>query len=279
MNAEGRIERFDRVAESRFPISVSSRSAAAHEISAATVAEQLVSLKAPRSVAADQYRALRHNVESCRKGTNPYVMAITSPTPGDGKTVTTLNLAGAFAQEEDARVLVIDADLRRGSVASYLGLPRHPTPGLGDALRDSRHDLSHVVRRVKDLNLWIVPAGTPNSAPYELLSSQRFETLLQDARRDFSCVLIDTPPCVLVPDCRVVERLVDGCLLVIAAHKTPRKLVAEALHELDRTKMLGVVFNADDHASARYYGYGSYYEAPSARSRRVAWWKRLTGVR
>ena len=139
---------------------------------------------------------------------------------------------------------------------------------------------SDVVRRIKDANLWIVTAGTPNSAPHELLSSQRFDTLLQDARRDFSCVLIDTPPCVLMPDCRVIERLVDGFLLVIAAHKTPRKLVAEALHELDRTKMLGVVFNADDLAGSRYYGYyGGYYEAPSARSRRAAWWKRLRGAR
>jgi protein-tyrosine kinase len=274
--AEGLIDRFDRSVESRFPLSVSTRTAAAHEIPAAAIAEQLVSLNAPTSVAADQYRALRHNIESLRRQPGCCVMAITSPTPGDGKTVTTLNLAGTFAQEENARVLVLDADLRRASVASYLGFSRHPTPGLGDALRDSRHDLRAIARRVKDRNLWIVPAGTPESAPYELLNSHRFETLLEEARRDFGMVLIDTPPCVLMPDCRLIERLVDGCLLVIAAHKTPRQLVAEALRELNRTKLLGVVFNADDHASSRYYGYyGEYGAGSTTESSRASWWTRL----
>jgi capsular exopolysaccharide synthesis family protein len=278
MNAEGLVERFDRIAESPFSVSVSPRSVASPEISVADVAEQLVSLNDLMSVAADQYRLLRHNIASLRKDSEPYVMAITSPTPGDGKTVTTLNLAGAFAQEDDARVLVIDADLRRASVASYLGLHGRAMPGLADALRESRYDLSHVVCRVRDFNLWVVPAGTPDSAPYELLNSHRLETLVQDARRDFSCVLIDTPPCVLMPDCRLIERLVDGFLLVIAAHKTPRKLVAEALRELGRTKMLGVVFNGDERASSSYYSYGGYCEASAKRSHRGTWWKWLVGA-
>jgi Mrp family chromosome partitioning ATPase len=72
--------------------------------------------------------------------------------------------------------------------------------------------------------------------------------------------------------------LVDGFLLVIAAHKTPRRLVAEALQELPRTKTLGLVFNADDRASSSYYGYsGGYYDDSARRSRRGAWWKRVVG--
>jgi receptor protein-tyrosine kinase len=279
MTAEGRVERFDRIAEPRFPASIASRGVAGHEILASSVAEPLVSLNAPTTAAADQYRALRHNLEGLRESSASYVMAITSPSPGDGKTVTTLNLAGALAEKDDARVLVIDADLRRASVAAYLGLHGHPTPGLADALRDPRYDLSHIVRRVKDTNLWIALAGTPVSAPHELLSSQRFGALLEDARREYTWVLIDTPPCVLMPDCHLIERLVDGYLLVIAAHKTPRRLVAEALHELPRTKTLGVVFNGDDRASSRYYGYSDGYYVDSARSRRGAWWKRVLGVR
>jgi capsular exopolysaccharide synthesis family protein len=280
MSAEGRIERFDRTAEPRFPAGVPSRAGGSHEILPASVAEPLVSLNAPTTVAADQYRALRHNLESLRESSSPYVLAITSPSPGDGKTVTTLNLAGTLAEKDDARILVIDADLRRASVAAYLGLPGHPTPGLADALRDPRIDLSHIVRRVRGVNLWIALAGTPGSAPHELLTSPRFGALLDDARREFSGVLIDTPPCVLMPDCRLIERLVDGFLLVIAAHKTPRRLVAEALRELPRTKTLGVVFNADDRASSSYYGYsGGYYDDDSARrSPRGAWWKRMLGV-
>ena len=279
MTLDGRVERFDRIAEPRFPAGVPSRAAVSHEILPASVAESLVTLNAPASVAADQYRALRHNLESLRESPAPYVIAITSPSPGDGKTVTTLNLAVALAEKDDARVLVIDADLRRASVAAYLGLPGHPTPGLADALREPRYDLGGIVRRVRGHNLWIALAGTPGSAAPELLSSARFGALVDDARREFSWVLIDTPPCVLMPDCRLLERLVDGFVLVIAAHKTPRRLVAEALHELPRAKTLGVVFNADDRASSSYYGYsGGYYDDSARRSRRGGWWTRVLGV-
>src|SRR5947209_7510156 len=86
------------------------------------ISEQLVSLHDPDSFAADQYRTLRHTVDQFRKESNLQVLGVTSPAPGDGKTVTTLNLAGALAQAPDSRVLVIDADLRRPSVARYLGL-------------------------------------------------------------------------------------------------------------------------------------------------------------
>jgi capsular exopolysaccharide synthesis family protein len=222
------------------------------------IAEQLVSLVAPGSVAADQYRALRHTIESLRKDAKIQAIAVTSPSPGDGKTVTTLNLAGALAQGQDARVLVVDADLRKPSVATYLALDGLRSPGLSDALRDSRYQLNQIVRHLKGFNLWVVPAGPPELTPYELLSSTRFDDLMREARRDFDCVLVDTPPSLVMPDCRLIERWVDGVVLVVAAHKTPRGLVAEALSQLDPAKMLGVVFNADDQPRASAYGYYGY---------------------
>jgi succinoglycan biosynthesis transport protein ExoP len=81
---------------------------------------------------------------------------------------------------------------------------------------------------------------------------------MREARRDFDCVLVDTPPSLLLPDTRLIERWVDGIVLVVAAHKTPRKLVAEALNVLDPAKMLGVIFNADDQPTSSYYGYYGY---------------------
>jgi capsular exopolysaccharide synthesis family protein len=222
------------------------------------IAEQLVSLVAPASVAADQYRALRYSVDSLRKDSDIHVIAVTSPSPGDGKTVTTLNLAGALAQAQGARVLVIDADLRKPSVASYLALDGLRSPGLSDALRDPRYDLHQIVRHLKGFNLWVVPAGAPEPAPYELLCSSRLDVLLRAARREFDFVIVDTAPSVLLPDFRLIERCVDGFLLVVAAHKTPRKLVAEALDQLDAAKMLGVVFNGDDERTSSYYGYYGY---------------------
>jgi capsular exopolysaccharide synthesis family protein len=218
---------------------------------------------------------LRHVVERLRQESDLHVVAITSPSPGDGKTVTTLNLAGALAQSSDARVLVIDADLRRPSVSEYLGLNRR-LPGLAEALGRPEYTLASVARRLDGFNLSVLPAGQPQIAPYELLNSPRLEELLQDARRHFDCVIIDTPPCVPLPDCRLIERSIDGLLVVVAAHRTPRKRLAEALNLIDPAKLIAVVFNADDHSAAEYgYGYYGYYSSTDPHALRPPWWRRL----
>jgi len=223
------------------------------------ISEKLVSLVAPQSYAAEQYRALRHIIERRRRDNGYHVIAVTSPCPGDGKTVTALNLAGALAQAADSRVLIIDADLRRPSVAECLGLERPWSPGLSEAILDPDLELTAIVRLVEGFNLSVLPAGTPQAAPYELLNSPRLEALVREARRHFDCVLIDTPPVVPFPDSRLLERLVDAFLLVIAAHRTPRKLVAEALNLLDPGKIAGAVFNADDRSRPNEYGYYKSY--------------------
>jgi capsular exopolysaccharide synthesis family protein len=221
------------------------------------MAEQLVSFLSPNSAAADRYRALRYSLEGHRSESGLPVTAITSPSPGDGKTVTVLNLAGAFAQAPDARVLVVDADLRRPSIAAYLGLDDNRSPGLSRALRHSACALGDIVQRLDALNLSVVPAGPPEPSPCELLNSPRLAMLIREARRDFDCVLIDTPPA-LLPDCRLIERWVDGFVMVVTANKTPRRMLSEALGEIDPAKVFGLVFNADDRAAARYYGYYAY---------------------
>jgi capsular exopolysaccharide synthesis family protein len=241
------------------------------------VAEQLVSLVDPDSAAADQYRGLRYTVETLRKDSALHVIGVTSPNPGDGKTVTTLNLAGALAQAPDARVLVIDADLRKPSVAEYLGLGGSRPHGLTHALRDPACELGDVVQHFERFNLWVVPAGTPQASPYELLTSPRLDVLLRQARRDYDCVVIDTPPAVLLPDCRLIERWVDGFLIVVAAHKTPRAMVADAISQFDAAKVLGCVFNGDDRRVSSYYGYYRDYNnaGPRGSSRRAGLWQRL----
>jgi capsular exopolysaccharide synthesis family protein len=238
------------------------------------VAEQLISLVAPSSFAADQYRGLRHLVELLRKESGFHVLAVTSPGPGDGKTVTTLNLAGALAQSADARILVIDADLRKPSVGNYLGLNLR-LPGLSEAIADPHYELASVVRRLDGFNLSVLPAGKPHIAPYELLNSPRLEGLLREARLQYDFVVVDTPPFVGMPDGRLIERGVDGFLVVVSAHRTPRKMLAEALNTIDPAKVVGVVFNADDRPTSGYYGsYGGYYgeRAPGSSS---SWWRRL----
>lgn len=224
-----------------------------------SVAEQLVSLVAPSSMEADQYRGLRHTIERLHRDRALQVLAVTSPGAGEGKTVTTLNLAASLAQSPDTRILVIDADLHRPSVAEYLGIAPPHCPGLSDVIVSDDPGLDAAIRRVDPFNLSVVLTGSVPSGAYELLNSSRLDRLLSAARRNFDYVLIDTPPVVPLPDSRLLARCVDGFLIVVAAHKTPRRALAEALTLVDPAKTIGLVFNGDDRALSPYSSYYGYY--------------------
>jgi capsular exopolysaccharide synthesis family protein len=234
--------------------------------------DELVSFVAPASLEADQYRMLRHAVERLHEEAGFQVFGVTSAGAGDGKTVTTLNLAGSLAQSATTRVLVVCADLHRETATQYLGLMRQGSPGLAEALADSRYDLGQVITRLDALNISIVPAGSAEARPYELLASPRLELLLDEARQQFDYVLVDTPPIAPLADCRLLGRWVDGFILVVAANKTPRKLLAEALNALHSARVFGVVFNGDEQQLSPYYGYYSHYHQP-AKPRPSAWWR------
>jgi capsular exopolysaccharide synthesis family protein len=234
------------------------------------VDQHLASLLSPASFEAEQYRVLRHIVEEQHRSRGLKVIGITSPIGGDGKTTTALNLAGSLANAQNRRVLLIDGDLRRPSVAKRLGLIQHGSHGLVEAVVDNQ-PLEEVVRRRSPFNLWVLTAGSRPSFSYEVLHSPRLAALLDLARRDFDFVVIDTPPLLLVPDCRLLAHWVDGFLMVAAAHKTPRKLLEEALNIADPAKLVGIVFNGDDRPLFGYSKYyRSYYGRP-AHSGRSAW--------
>jgi capsular exopolysaccharide synthesis family protein len=222
-----------------------------------------VSLLFPAAYEAEQYRSLRHVIEHQRAATGLTVIAITSPAIGDGKTTTAINLAGALAQAQGVRVLLVDADLRRPSVAEHLGLRRQldqrELPGLVDALVDESFGLDAVTQSYQEYNLDVVTAGGVPEAPYEVLRSPRFPELLVEARRHYHYVVLDTPPLVAVPDSRVITKAVDGVLLVIGAHRTPRRLLEEALGLVEPANLLGLVYNQDDRPLSGYYR--GYYRA------------------
>jgi len=226
--------------------------------------EHLVSLVSPATFPAEQYRALRHSVEEMRRERGLQVIAVTSPTPGDGKTTTAINLAGALAQAPDLRVLLVEADLRRTSyrVPERLGLGGALGPGLAGAIMTPASSLNDVVRRHPRFALSVLPAGQSPVACYEVLKSPRLGDLLDEARQQYDYVIVDTPPAIAVPDCKVISRWVDGFLIVVAAHKTPLRLIEETLDTVDPAKTLGLVFNGDDSPLSVHSGYGSgYYTA------------------
>jgi capsular exopolysaccharide synthesis family protein len=234
--------------------------------------QHLVSLVAPASFEAEQYRILRHTVEQRHRESGLRTLAITSPTGSDGKTTTSINLGGALAQGRDTRVLLLEADLRRPAILRQLGL-KTVGPGLVEAVLDSGLRLGDVVRTLSAYNLDVLPSGKPPLAPYEVLKSPRLGELIRQARESYDYVVIDTPPVVPCPDYRLLEKAVDGTILVVAAHKTPRGLVEAAVSLIDPARMLGLVFNGDSGRGSRYQDH--YYTAPAEkRSAPVQWFSR-----
>ena len=243
------------------------------------VDDHLVSLVTPAGFEAEQYRALRHMVEQRRRTDNLSLLAVSSAAGGDGKTVTAINLAGALAQAAEARVLIVEADLRRPSVGRLLGFGPTRHLGLVDAILDGHLALGDVALTRPPFNLSVVLAGQALPSPYDVLKSPRLGELLEDARSHYDYVILDTPPLVAVQDCRVIARWVDSVILVVSAHQTPRRLVEEALNVVDPNKLLGFVFNCDDQGLARFYS----LPAPRSQTRRRAGrsrgaWRRAFGT-
>ena len=221
--------------------------------------KRLVSLTSPNSFAAEQYQGLRLKLEHQHRLRDLRVIAVTSPGAGDGKTVTSINLAGALARESDARVLLIDADLRRSSIGKMLGIADRRAPGLSDFVVRPSKQLADVTLRPGALAFATIPAGAVSESVHRVFRSPRLEQLLAEARQLYDYVVIDTPPLVPVFDAAVLARLLDGVILVVSAGKTPRRLLESALDLLDPAKVLGIVFNGD---SGPLFGYSrSYYHS------------------
>jgi capsular exopolysaccharide synthesis family protein len=194
------------------------------------------------------------------------VIAITSPGAGDGKTVTSINLAGVLARDSAQRVLLIDADLRRSSVSAQLGLETG-APGLADLVARSPKPLTALIKHPEVCGFDLLPAGSSAMSVQSLFRSDRFAKVLEEARGLYDYVLLDTPPLAPVFDAAVLARAVDGVIMVVAAGKTPRRLLAVALDLLDPAKVIGIVFNND---SSPLFGYNASAYKPyfSAEARR-----------
>jgi capsular exopolysaccharide synthesis family protein len=212
------------------------------------VDDHLVSVLAPTSVAAEQYRSVRLAVETFRRERGTRLIGVASPGRGDGKTMTAINLAGALAQSPDARVVLVEADLRHPSMARALGL--HGSAGLSSYLLDPAVDVEQAIERPRGLGFAVIVAGAASSMPYELLTSPRLSALFATLRQRFDFVVVDTPPALPFPDVGILRDLVDGLVVVVRANRTPREQVRETLGTIGAQRVLGVIFNDDDRPGA-----------------------------
>ena len=208
----------------------------------------LVAAMAPGSAAAEQFRLLRTRIEGREQGRRVQTLIVTSPRIGDGKTTTCANLALTMAQEFQQKVVLVEADLRRPTLAAQFGVP--PEPGLIDVLVGAA-TLDEAVAVVPGHHLWLLPAGAAVARSSELLSSSMMQRVIASLRGRFHRIVMDTPP-VALADTLVLARLADGVLVVVRAGVTPRPAVERALAGVDRDRLLGLVLNEVDDTADEY---------------------------
>jgi capsular exopolysaccharide synthesis family protein len=203
--------------------------------------------------ALEAYRGLRTRLMRAQAKTGLKSIAITSSLPGEGKTLTTMNLGLCYAQLPQQRVLVIDADLRTCGLTSMLDHPS--TPGLAEVLAgDVTPDEAIVATNQK--NLFVLPAGTVLSSPPELFIGSRWQEFMGHCSALFKVIIIDTPPILPLSDFELISAACDGVVMVVRAHHGQRETLQKTAGALDPKKLLGVVFNATDVSGKDYYGYG-----------------------
>jgi len=215
-------------------------------------APQLISTVTPLNVrAAESYRALRTRLMRIQSGTGLRSVTITSAMQGDGKTVTSANLALCFAQLSGFRTLVIDADLRTHGLSKLFHLNRGV--GLGEILAGSTpHE--EAICATDFPNLYVVGAGNNTTAPAELLAGTNFKEFIGWASECFKLIIVDSPPLPTIADAELISAACDGVLMVVRALRTPRELLESAATQLDQKKFLGVVYNGANQLGK----YGSY---------------------
>jgi succinoglycan biosynthesis transport protein ExoP len=223
---------------------------------------ELVTWTRKTAVIAEAFRSVMTSILfSDENQSKPQVLVITSPTPQDGKTTVTTNLAIALA-EINHRVLLIDADMRLPRLHSIFNLPN--TFGLSDFLNERRAVDEYVdeelVRKTHIPNLYAMCAGPARSNPARRLYSTRMTELLERFRGGFDAVLIDSAPVLSVPDARILAHAADGVIVVIRAHRTHQESAVAALRcfEEDGRRVLGTILNDWNPKRSPYGPYGQY---------------------
>jgi capsular exopolysaccharide synthesis family protein len=225
-----------------------------------TRAEYLLNDTTPFDVT-EAFRNLKASLSvSVPKKNGGVAIMTTSAYPEDGKTTVTVNLALMFAQS-DAKVVLVDADIRKGRVAKYFKCKS--APGLSDCLsgQNTLDDVVHV-SHVNE-NLSYITCGTHSPRPYELLESEEMHRLLEELRAKYDYVIIDTPPVLLLSDALALSPIVDGAVLVCRHQVSYVSDIERALETLKFSKanVLGVVINDYKALPTQGYygGYKKYY--------------------
>jgi len=217
----------------------------------------------PLSLVTESYRFLQTSILLSQAEEPPRAVLFTSGWKGEGKTATVINTAVVFAQME-ARVLVIDADLRRSCCHKILGTEKEP--GLTELLTGQR-TLEEVIKPTMTDNLSLIAGGAIPPDPVKLVGSRKMHEILTALREQFDYIFIDSPPLIAVSDALRLSTMVDGVVLVVKGQETTRDVLQEACSRLRyaQAKVLGVVLNQVNMNNGDYdYYHREFYRTTAA---------------
>lgn len=224
-----------------------------------TYPEKLIVPKKPLSTIAEAYRVLRTNIRFSFVDRPMDALMVTSPGPGEGKSVTLANLAAVMAQS-GLQVIAVDSDLRRPVLHKIFGVSN--TEGLSDAVLNPDTEPADYLQETGIENLRLLPSGPLPPNPAELLGSDRMSAVLAALKAESDLLLFDSPPTLVVTDAAVLAAQIDGgLLLVVDAGRSRRGMVKRAAEELRRVRanLLGVIVNRLSVRGGGQYYYQYYY--------------------
>ncbi len=211
---------------------------------------------APKSSFAEGIKTLRTNLMFISPDNPPRMLLVTSPGPGEGKTLLSSNMAIAMAQS-GLKTLIIDCDLRRPRVHKAMGILN--SAGVSDVVSGSAQ-LADAIQSTDVENLFALSAGHIPPNPSELLHTKAFAELLQSLRTQFDRILLDSPPVGAVADAMILSRSVDGVLIILKFGQTRRELLRRSVDQLEAigAPLMGCILN-DVKRNAAGYGYSYYH--------------------
>jgi capsular exopolysaccharide synthesis family protein len=226
---------------------------------------ELIVHERPKSPIAEAYRSLRTNIQFANLDNNMKTILITSATPGEGKTITLLNIAIAMAQNKQ-RVIVIDCDMRKPRIHKILGISNKS--GLAEYLMDG-NNIEDYINRIFKLNIDVMTSGKIPSNPSELLHSNVMKEMVEFLEKKYDYVLFDSPPVVPVTDAVVMSSYIEGAILVVSSGKVSVDMVKKAKESLEASgvNLIGAVLNRIPvNNSKEYKSYYYYYEESESKS-------------
>ena len=214
---------------------------------------KLVCITEEESLAAEKFRFLGVRLRHLQQKRPLKRVLITSSMAEEGKSTVAANLACTLAKRQPQKILLLEGDLRRPSLAQQFGLGK--VPGLSELLQGEPARAMNIYQ-LEGLGFWILPAGSPPRNPLELMQSGKLSLLMDQLAGWFDWIVIDSPPVLPLADTSVWMRLADAVLLVTRPGKTAKRQLQRALEAVEQSKLLGALLNGSREAAlSDYYGY------------------------